>query len=1033
MNDLSSKILRAESLREIDALLEVAFSEVEFIGELDINEDAFARIAEELRRNCRTLNWYRESAEWLLRSANSAELINELLQRNRTELKRQGRPLWSIAVDCLRPAVFVTSMVFGARYSHNDSRAFWKPYATEVWDIEYGKEFYDVCRAYFFTTARPCLTAIMGFDLFGASYGDLVRPVYRHAIVPAYVRDDFARWFARNLHIISGFSKAQLSEFLRGQNADDYAVKPLRNFLDNDDTHEIALEIIEELIVATNQLMAQQEAEDIRERFSSQIQRDLWDEYVSELGNRVVVSTSVLRLTRLEWVWSLEQEDWVLRLSNLITEAHEKPQTCVWSLATADTALHDWDAVSQEVWPEQRTDGQWRVREIAMNPENQLGMLNGAVYIYDDYNNNIFAQSVPALPENEFQLYRITQQGIYGVPIPFRQLAAGEYLVSYRDTLQLLDAENQVISPEKADYYVSKIMRDRVGHQNIARYEIELPLTIEAGDVKERVERIKRRISHPRLSGEHQVPNTSKRLPPVYTSNDLFIAFSDISIATTALNVRVSSPAGDSYKPFAEHAEKTSGGYRLHLRELIPADQIGTYAINITFGYRERLASPIEFSVAPNLHFSDISDEIFHPLNLPCIRVSNLTTALVESPDGSARVEAVDGGDRVVTWTDLRSPYCRLHILEGERVVPVEWQIRRTYAWLEVGGTVTDRLLPQDLIKSKIQLRALPNSRLAVYAGESVYTVDVKTRDEATIDLRKDQFRDILNEQRSNEVSLSILLNDEKWSFGTFKRQPHWAADQPGRQANVPSTRHTSPSISSATLLENLTREPPRYLDREALYTLATIQPGMLKRYNERPLKAVWYPLAWIAGAHRVQHQVQSRGWSPPYMRKGFLIRNADSIFDRLESERRNPKYELVMISADGYRSVHNEWKQRLHAGGVRLQSFVSVQSWANSLFAFFKQVDDSRARMLLHEMSAEIHRDVANELIRLDRLIIALAMVLRTYSLTQQSARLAIIKDSDVDRDQLMNLLESANRICPSLLEWALTWSELFIVRSTS
>ena len=355
MDDLSSKILRAESMGEIDVLLEDALGDVEFIGELDINEDAFAKIAEQLRLNCRKLNWYSESVEHLAYSTANADLANELLQRNRTELKRLERPLWGIAAERLRPAVFVTSMVFSARYSHNDSRAFWKPYAAEVWDIEYGKEFYDACRAYFFTTARPHMTEKLGFDLFGASYGDVVRPVYRHTIIPAYVRDDFARWFARNLHVISGFSTEQLSEFLRGQNADAYAVRPLRNFLDNDDTHEIALEIIEELNTATNQLMAQQDAEDVRERFSSQIQRDLWDEYV---GNKIIVSASVQRPARLEWVWSVEQEDWVLRLSNLITEAHQKPQTCVWSQATVETALQDWDAVSQEIWPEQRADGQ---------------------------------------------------------------------------------------------------------------------------------------------------------------------------------------------------------------------------------------------------------------------------------------------------------------------------------------------------------------------------------------------------------------------------------------------------------------------------------------------------------------------------------------------------------------------------------------------------------------------------------------------------------------------------------------------------
>ena len=51
MDDLSSKILRTESLREIESLLEESIAGIEFIGEVDINEEAFGKIGAELRRN----------------------------------------------------------------------------------------------------------------------------------------------------------------------------------------------------------------------------------------------------------------------------------------------------------------------------------------------------------------------------------------------------------------------------------------------------------------------------------------------------------------------------------------------------------------------------------------------------------------------------------------------------------------------------------------------------------------------------------------------------------------------------------------------------------------------------------------------------------------------------------------------------------------------------------------------------------------------------------------------------------------------
>ena len=113
MDDLSSRILVAKSMDEIDALLEGAFieSEVEFIGELDISEDAFEKIKEVLRSEC---------------------LVYDRIHPYR-----------------LRPAIFVTSLVFSARYSQDAIRSFWRPYAHDVWDIGYSDEFYRECRSVF--------------------------------------------------------------------------------------------------------------------------------------------------------------------------------------------------------------------------------------------------------------------------------------------------------------------------------------------------------------------------------------------------------------------------------------------------------------------------------------------------------------------------------------------------------------------------------------------------------------------------------------------------------------------------------------------------------------------------------------------------------------------------------------------------------------------------------------------------------------------------------------------------------------------
>ncbi len=660
--------------------------------------------------------------------------------------------------------------MFSARYSNTESRNFWQPYARDVWGLDATPSFQTLCRNYFSST-RWELTKRFGLEFPVFSWGDVVRPVYWHAIIPAYVQDDFARWFARNLRRISGLSRQELSDFLKERNTDALDVSPLQNFLDNKNTHEIALAIISSLVTATELLAEQQDPADIRALFSSQIRRDLWDEYIRRLDTRPVATVSRRRHVRLEWVWSFEEEDWILRLLNLVTASYSKPQLCIWAQSSADQALQDWDNRRFDIWPEQQPNGQWRVREIAMNVPDQADMLNGNIYVYNDGDYCIFRQAIPPLPAGEFQFYRITQQDSYAVSVRPDQLTSGKILVSYRNELQLLDAENQRLAPLQTDYYVSDIMENKVGHQYIARYAIDLPLTIKTETDEFRVDQTRRRIASPTLSDRHRIPNTSKRLPPAYTSNQIVVYFPEVPVAIRALKIHVVTPARQYYVSFDAYAESTEEGYQLDLSQLIPDDRIGTYAIDITYDFRSRLASPIEVSVVPNLSFSGPGDDTLHPLHLPSMQVSNISTEAVESPDEATHVEVLSTGEQLVTWNDLRSSYCRLHICQDDRVVPIEWSIQRIYAWFE-GTALPNVLLASELDKATIHFRGQRKAWLNLYIGDHRQPVPLNARGERSIDLRTDQLGVILVDQNSAMVPLRLGLEGREWIVGTFVRRP---------------------------------------------------------------------------------------------------------------------------------------------------------------------------------------------------------------------------------------------------------------------
>ena len=318
---------------------------------------------------------------------------------------------------------------------------------------------------------------------------------------------------------------------------------------------------------------------------------------------------------------------------------------------------------------------------------------------------------------------------------------------------------------------MSDTMENRVGHQHIARYAIDLPLTIKTEEDEIHVEQTRRRIASPKLSENHRIPNTSKRVPPVYTSNHILAFFFQVPAAIRALKIHVVTPARQYYVPFDTYAEPTGGGYQLDLSKLIPDDRIGTYTIDITYDFRSRLASPIEVSVVPHLRFSDPGSDTFHPLHFPHIRVDNIRTETVESPDEATHVEALSNGEQLVTWNDLKSSYCRLHICQDDRVVPIEWSIQRIYAWFE-GTALSNTLLASELDKAKIHFRGRRKARLNLYIGDHRQPVPLDARGERAIDLRTDQLGVILIDQNSSKVPLRLGLDGREWIIGTFVRRP---------------------------------------------------------------------------------------------------------------------------------------------------------------------------------------------------------------------------------------------------------------------
>lgn len=578
----------------------------------------------------------------------------------------------------------------------------------------------------------------------------------------------------RHLDIIRALNRELLGACVRLPGSRGNIATTLDRFLIGDDTHEVALDIIQELCDAIDLLAEGQEPERIKELLPSLIQRELWDKVCAELSAKDVARSKRQRHIRLEWIWSCDFEDWELRLRNLTAERHQRPTVCIWSVANEHEALDDFAKLRRRepISPGPQADKRWYQREILMGIPDQPDMLDGSIYVFDENRHSIFEQPVPQLPKGDFKFYRITQQGTYAVPINPGQLVSGECLISYRGDLQLLDSDNQVLSPLQTDCCESDIMQEGVGHDRIDRYEIVLPIKVVKGDNEVLVAGRQRRTLRACLSSKHCIAHTSPSSPPVYSSNEMTLTLSDLPVSITGLNLHISTPTGQFFEPLSRHVEQDGEQYHLQLQDLIPSDRIGTYTVDIKRGFQSRLESPEEFSVLPNLRFSNPGEDIFHPFNPLNIRVTNVANATLESPDNSADIDRIGDSDWEVTWRELRSRHCAVLIRQGDVSVPVDWTIRRIYAWIE-NRTRGSRLHPEDLATAKIQFRGLRNSQLQVMVGDKRHTIHLNARGEETIDISSDRFKDILLGQRTSEVPISLLLDGGEWLFGTFMRRPN--------------------------------------------------------------------------------------------------------------------------------------------------------------------------------------------------------------------------------------------------------------------
>jgi len=418
----------------------------EFVGELPISSEAFTQFTEYIRR----------------------------VARNNRKIDQKRIP----------PALYLVSMVFCARYSESDARDFWKPYASMVWGLnEASLSFQQKCRKHF-VKCREDLHKVLSLNFNYHNAGDVVRPVYQHAIIPSYLQGPFAEWLVNNFEALLQYSAKQLPLILQNEKSLDYMPRRLRDFIRGEETKDTAARLISRMSNAIKLFHELEQTEAVESMMSSSIEKSLWEVIYKKLINDQSHLVKLRRITpRLEWYWDLEAEEVIINLSNIRSARNDKPDSVTW--AEKDAEYLKGNEVLVKVYPWKMRSGDWEVDSIRIPVE---GPLDGTILVLSEdfdldedkqsqYHHIIFERIVPPL-QKPVMFFRVNPQR--NIAVQKVQIDSnGPWIITSTEDIQVTDnTGNQVqVSPQNIPYCLRES-----GFIQAGIYSIQLPVTVHLGE-----------------------------------------------------------------------------------------------------------------------------------------------------------------------------------------------------------------------------------------------------------------------------------------------------------------------------------------------------------------------------------------------------------------------------------------------------------------------------------------------------------------------------------------------------------------------
>ena len=736
-------------LYEWEQKLRLQFKKVVWIGQITLSEETFKSLCQIIQKEAQEPNYFTKVVE--------------------------GQP------RLVPAAVFITTMVFTARYAEQEAGEFWIPYLHMVWNQEYTQAFMARCRKRF-KKVIPYLEQTFGFEFPQESTGDLVRPIYRHALLPRYMQSDLALWLSSKwYHILDTDSPELLVADLRQDRSLERLSLHLQKFILDKATQDTAAALITNMAAAISLHVNDGESiESISYLLAdTPIEQEIWREITQSFVQKTENISTYIRSPRLTWVWSLDEAELTLRLQNLILPANNnlagEPDRLVWlEIAESDPLEAE---IEVEVTPWYMTTGERIINNVFI-PEPD-GPLGGQLVLLTDMDEIVLRMDIPSYPKDNIQFFRATQQGAYGIPVQPVQVGNGIWYVCAKQAITIVNEKNEAIEPDTVLTVPYPIGKD---YQWAAQFSLNIPATVIRGkekQIKLAGSSNKLTTGRPFLSGKQPIVGLSRQVQPTFADTQISLTvYGNGEKLLKQASLWILGQDGWRWqRPLAEMHEKahikvTPNGLLFDLSQILPS-RPNLYTIELRTSLKPLLSAPLQLAIVPELIVEPPpNNQLYTPNNLPRLILSGVDeTVIVERKDTNIKV--LPDGRLQIVWVDLRQePQLTLRFAKVD--IPLAWSVPRFMIWVDPKPTrpfLTLDEMKQTVLHAVKSQTAIDNFTLFI-PGQQGRTFPLK-RNKYTTLIGQSQLYDMVHLASKQHTTVKAQIKTNSWTLFEVRRRPN--------------------------------------------------------------------------------------------------------------------------------------------------------------------------------------------------------------------------------------------------------------------